>query len=283
MSKPLRVQADRIAAALPALILSAERLAAMVAPGAHGLRRAGPGEEFWQYRPASATDSARLIDWRRSARGETRFVRDREAQTAQSLALWVAGGASMRWSGAPDRPEKRDRAEVLVLALAMVALRGGERVGLWSGDPPRTGRVQVERLAQALLAGGEDDHPDARALRPQRRAVLIGDFLGDPAPVTRLIAQAGAMGVRGLALQVLDPDEAVFPYTGAVLFRAPAGTLRHDTRQAEGLRADYLARLAERRALLTAACAASGWRFGTHETGAAPAVALAWLYNGLSG
>ena len=75
----LRAGAEAASAALPALMLSAERLAASLTAGAHGQRRAGTGEDFWQYRPATQGDTARSIDWRRSARSDGQFVRDREA------------------------------------------------------------------------------------------------------------------------------------------------------------------------------------------------------------
>ena len=69
----------------------------------------------------------------------------------------------------------------------------------------------------------------------------------------------------------------------AVLFRSASGALRHDTRDAGGLRAAYLVRLAERRAALTRAAATAGWHFGTHDTAAPPAQALLWLWSVLEG
>ena len=126
------------------------------------MRGSGPGEDFWQYRPASQGDSARSIDWRRSARSDAQFVRDREAQTAQAVGMWISAGQGMGYAGAPDRPAKADRAHLLALALAMVLLRGGEKVGLL-GQPARAGRVQADRLAQQIAAtvlkGGDDDAP----------------------------------------------------------------------------------------------------------------------------
>jgi hypothetical protein len=49
----------RIAAPLPALMADAQHLAATVLLGVHGRKRAGTGDEFWQYRPAEAGDSLR--------------------------------------------------------------------------------------------------------------------------------------------------------------------------------------------------------------------------------
>ena len=282
----LRRRAEAEAAALPALVLAAERLAAVVSPGAHGLRRAGPGEEFWQYRPAQPGEPARAIDWRRSARSDATFVRDRERQTPQAAVLWVSAGPGMRFTGAAARPSKRDRAMLLVLALAAALLRGGERVALL-GQPPRTGRSELSRLADGLFARAAsdetDDAPDPALLRPNQRAVLLGDFLGDPAGIERFLDHAAATGVTGLILQVLDPDELEFPFTGAILFRGAGGRLAHDTRDAAGLRAAYLQRLHARQALLTAAAARAGWQFGSASTGSAPAEALLWLATALRG
>ncbi|SNR43849.1 DUF58 domain-containing protein [Paracoccus sediminis] len=282
----LRAQAQSASAHLPALILSAERLAAMVAPGAHGLRRAGPGEDFWQYRPASQGDSARLIDWRRSARSDAEFVRDRESQTAQAVGLWISAGQGMGYAGASDRPSKRDRAHLLALALAMVLLRGGEKVGLL-GQPARAGRVQADRLAERIAAitarDGDGDAPAPDQLRPNQRLVILSDFLDDPAWVDALLARAAGMGVTGVLMQVLDPDEETFPYAGAVLFRSLSGVIRHDSRDAGGLRDAYLARLADRRDWLRRRATGAGWHFGHHTTDHPPAVALSWLYQVLAG
>ena len=282
----LRAGAEAEAGNLPALVLSAERLAAMIAPGAHGLRRAGPGEDFWQYRPATAGDTARSIDWRRSARSDAQFVRDREAQTAQAAIIWASAGQGMSYRGADRRPTKRARAQLLALALGMVLLRGGERVGL-AGQPARNGRMQGDRMAEGLAlqldADADTDQPPLDALRPNQRVVLISDFLGDPAWITDYLARATALGVRGALLQVLDPDEEVFPFDGAVLFRSVTGRISHDTRDAGGLRAAYLARLTERRDLMRQAAGSAGWHLGTHDTAAPPANALMWLFQVLGG
>jgi hypothetical protein len=106
----LRDRAETLAGPLPALLAEAEQLAATVMLGEHGRRRAGTGDEFWQYRPAHASDPARLIDWRRSGRSDAHFVREREWQAAQSVSFWVDNARAMAFSGDPARPEKGARA-----------------------------------------------------------------------------------------------------------------------------------------------------------------------------
>ena len=83
----LRQAAETEAARLPALLARADHLAATVLLGTHGRRRSGLGDDFWQYRAMRPGDSYRSIDWRRSARGDAQYVREREWQIAQSILL----------------------------------------------------------------------------------------------------------------------------------------------------------------------------------------------------
>ncbi|MDO5620418.1 MAG: DUF58 domain-containing protein [Paracoccus sp. (in: a-proteobacteria)] len=275
-----RAQAETVAASLPVLLLAAERLAASVAPGAHGQRRAGTGEDFWQYRPAQDSDPAGLIDWRRSARSDARFVREREVQRAQAVQLWVDPAAGMNWRGADRRPTKADRARLLALALGLVALRGGERVAAL-GQTPRPGRAQADALAVSLM---QDQALDAGAVQPRTRLVLFSDFFDNSMGHEKFLEAVSAAGLSGVLVQITDPDEETFPYSGAIRFEASAGASpAHLTRDAAGLRAAYLARLADHRAALHDLAARHGWRFERHDTGAEPAPALARIMQALEG
>jgi len=280
----LRPRAEALGQALPPLLASADHLAATVILGDHGRRRAGMGDEFWQYRPAHAGDSARMIDWRRSARSDAHFVREREWQAAQTVTLWVDASRAMAFTGDRARASKADRARLLALALAVLLLRGGERVGLTGqAVPPRSGRGQVLRLADALEQDGAADYgaPDATGMATHGRAVFISDFLGDLAGVEAAIGAASDKGVRGALVQVLDPAEEDFPFDGRTIFESMGGSLRHETLRAGDLRGRYLARLAERKTRLETLARASGWHYHCHHTGLAAQPALLWLYRAL--
>jgi len=279
----LREGAETLAGGLPPLLAAAEQLAATVLLGPHGRRRSGMGEEFWQYRTFQNGDEARSIDWRRSARSDTHFVREREWQAAQSVMVWIDPGRSMAFSGSTDRPEKRARAQLLALALSVLMIRGNERVGLLGADaPPRAGQAQLLRLADALTRteeGGDHADPDGRALAAHSRAVFLSDFLGDLQGVERAIGEATGRGVRGALLQVLDPVEEDFPFDGRTIFESVTGAVSFETRKAGDLRRRYLDRLAERKDQLSALATAAGWQFSTHHTGNTALSALLWLYG----
>lgn len=284
-SNALRERSERAAALLPPLLARADHLAGTVLLGEHGRRRSGLGDDFWQYRPAQPGDSKRMIDHRRSARGDQQFVREREWQIAQSVMLWVDQGASMRFSSDENRlPSKIDRARLLALAIAVLLVRGGERVGLTGTSlPPRRGNMQIMRLADTLVVDDPMDYapPEHRAMIPHARAVFISDFLGEMAEVRLALTKAADRGVRGVVLQVLDPIEEQFPFRGRSIFQSVGGTLNHETLKANELRDRYLRRLAERREELQDLCKVTGWQFSFHHTGDSAQSALLWLYRAL--
>ena len=282
----LRGRAETLGQSLPPLLAEAEMLAATVSFGEHGRRRAGLGDEFWQYRAAHPGDPARAIDWRRSARSDGHFVREREWQAAQSVTLWVDPSQSMGFSGAKERATKADRARLLALALSVLLLRGGERVGLAGLSHPRPGRSQIVRLAARLIAtpeAGDYGAPETAGMVGHGRAVFLSDFLGPLDGVEDALARAADRGVRGAILQILDPAEEEFPFDGRVIFASMGGGLSHETRQAGGLRDRYLARLAERKDRLATLGRAVGWHVSTHHTGSPAQSALLWLYRALEG
>src|SRR5271157_720018 len=180
----LRDRAEQAAAGLPPLLVAAERVAANVAQGVHGRRRVGQGETFWQFRQYAPGDAASQIDWRQSAKSQRLYVRETEWEAAQSVWLWRDASASMDYSSADylagaEWPTKRDRAELLLVALTSLLVRGGERLTLLgSGIAPMNGRIALSRVVEMI-----DRNPRADSLpafEPLPRAgqlVLIGDFL----------------------------------------------------------------------------------------------------------
>lgn len=281
----LRHRAEAHAAAYPALLAQAEHLAATVLLGDHGRRRAGMGDEFWQYRPAEHGDGVRLIDWRRSGRSDTHFVRQKEWQAAQSVMLWVDDALSMTFSGGADRPSKGHRARVLALALAVLLNKGGERFGLANrGTPPRRGEAQLQRIAGHLMApAGEADYgaPNARVLPAGSRAVFISDFLGDQAQTIATLTRAADRGVKGALVQVLDPDEEAFPYDGRTVFETMSGAQSFETLKASNLKEKYLHRLSTRKAQLKDVTRRTGWQYHVHHTDQPATAALLWLFQTL--
>lgn len=285
-SRLLRERAEREATRFPPLFAQAEHLATTVLLGEHSRRRAGMGDDFWQYRPMQPGDSRRMIDWRRSAKSDVQFVREKEWLIAQSVLVWVDQASSMRFASAPDIPQKADRARVLALAVSILLIRAGERVGMVNGVlSPRSGEPQILRLADLLSQDDTAEYgvPEARGIPPHARAVFISDFLTDIGEVTTALTKAADAGVRGVLLQVLDPSEESFPYQGRTIFQSVGGAIAHETLKAGDLRERYLERLKKRKEELGALCGVVGWRYQCHHTDASAASALLWLFRALEG
>jgi len=281
----LRQRAEDLASPLPHLLAGAEHLAQAVLLGAHGRRRVGMGDEFWQYRPARHGDAARTIDWRRSARSDAHFVREKEWQAAQSVLIWVDEAQSMQFASTPQLPQKADRAKLLALAISVLLIRGGERVALAAlGTPPRSSELQLLRIAQSFASDAKAlDYgtPVIRSLLPHSRALFVSDFMGELAPFVEEVGKAADQGVGGVIYQVLDPQEEAFPFDGRTVFESMGGTLRHETLKADDLRGRYLDRLAARKAALANLARSANWQYACHHTDTSAQAALLWLFGAL--
>ncbi len=281
----LRSRAEGLAHALPALMAEAEHLAATVMLGAHGRRRSGMGDEFWQHRAAAPGDTARQIDWRRSARSDAQFVQEKEWQAAQSVLIWVDGARSMDFASQKGLPSKGDRARLLGLAAAVLLIRGGERVALASANPhPRQGEVQLMRIASALCEETESPEygiPDLSGLASHSRALFVSDFFGDLDEIRAQLGAAADRGIKGALVQVIDPQEEAFPFDGRTIFESMGRTLAHETLKASDLRDRYLQRLAARKAALADLALRTGWQYHCHHSDHAAQSALLWIYGAL--
>src|SRR5438105_11978274 len=120
----------KLAARVPRLILEARRVASTVIHGLHGRRRAGAGENFWQYRRFTNGEPSHNVDWRRSARDDHLYVREREWEAAHTVWVWPDRSPSMVFASPLVWETKLDRALVVGFALAHVMVEGGERVGI---------------------------------------------------------------------------------------------------------------------------------------------------------
>ncbi len=287
MTNPLTQQAEALAGGLPPLLAAAELVAATVAQGSHGRRRAGPGDSFWQFRPLIAGDEGRRIDWRQTAKSSRPFIRESEWEAAQTVTLWADLGPGMAWRSSPSLPLKSERAMLLLLALAALLLRGGERVSLLGHEArPAAGHAGLARLAEAILAARGQAVPLERLKPPARfaRPVLAGDFLAPlPALHEALARVAGEGAARGVLLQVLDPAERELPYRGRVRFHAPGGGDEVLIPRVDAIRAEYQNRLAAQIAGVRALAARFGWTALLHDTSKRPESALLAVYQAMEG
>ncbi len=265
-------KSQKLAARLPRLILEARRVAATIMHGLHGRRRAGSGENFWQYRRFVSGEPSSNIDWRRSAQDDHLYVREREWEASHTIWLWLDRSVSMNFSSHLSEWSKLDRAIVVAFALSEVLVQGGERVGLPDLMRPSANRNIIEKMAQVILHDSAErtSLPPNFAPAPFSEVLLLSDLWSPVDEFRRTIDQLSAKGARGHVVQIVDPAEESLPYSGRVEFVEPEGLGSITAGRAQLWRTDYQTLIANHRAALRAAAEQVGWSFTVHRTDRGP-------------
>ncbi len=272
-----------LAASLPRLVLEARRIAANVIHGLHGRRRAGAGESFWQYRRFVSGEPAQRVGWRRSARDDHLYVREQEWEAAHTVWIWPDRSPSMAFASKEARDSKLERALIVAFALAELLVEGGERVGIPGLVSPTASRSIIDKMAQAML------HDDAARLSlppsfvpsPLSEIVLLSDFWSPIEEIRSMLAGLSASGAHGALVQVVDPAEETFPYSGRIEFVEPEGFGVITAGRAERWADDYVARVALHRDQIREETNKLDWLFTTHTTSRSAAELLLFLHAGM--
>jgi uncharacterized protein (DUF58 family) len=206
---------------LRALDISIARRVDGLLAGDHRSALLGFGSELAQIRPYVTGDDVRLIDWNVTARTNEPHVRVQLADRV--LVTWLALDTSASMGFGTGERRKADVAEGVAVAVAHIATRRGNRLGVVTfGDDepqalvPRAGRVGLLGVLLALRreppheGGGTTSLGEALqrvgALARQRSlVVVVSDFRGPLDWRRPLLDVAGRHEV--LAVEIRDPRE----------------------------------------------------------------------------
>lgn len=276
------------AALIPELVVEAHRISNTVIAGWHGRRKRGIGEHFWQYRPHTEGETLARIDWRRSARGDETYVRDLEWEAAHTVWIWCDQSPSMLYRSNAARISKEQRAMVIAFSLAELLSRGGERVGYPGLLRPAMARNGAERLASALMSQSsgtmnDDGMPSLEMVQKYSDLVVVSDFLQPQDDVDALMEAIAARGARAHLIQVVDPAEETFPYSGRTEFVDPETGAKLTAGRAQEWAQDYRNLMAARRQSFAEKCGKRGWSFTVSHTDALASEALLGVYAHMSG
>ncbi len=189
--------------------------------GAHRSRSTGRGVEYADVRPFTSGDSLRDINWRASARSDELWVSQRHPERSTDAVLlldtFIESGHDLRAS--------LGLAIEAAIGLAESHLTVSDRVGLielggilrWV--TPGTGRHQLQRLADALLAtrlyeNASDRYVLAvppRALPPRSFIVALSPLLDD-----RFIDALGVLRASGHDVSVIECPPFIDPVAGSL-------------------------------------------------------------------
>lgn len=261
------VRARQRAALAPELLVEARRVAASVISGWHGRRKRGIGENFWQFRPYVEGETMSRIDWRRSARDDHVYVRDLEWEAAHTVWLWADPSPSMLYKSQGALVSKQSRALVLILAFAELLSRSGERIA-WPGlADPFAARNGAERLAAHLAhAPSLASKPDLTVIRRFSDLIIASDFLDPLEDTMGWLDVLARHGVRAHLIEVADPAEESFPYSGRTEFSDPETGERLTAGRAELLADEYRNLYGARRQELAGWASRLGWSYTVNHT-----------------
>jgi uncharacterized protein (DUF58 family) len=264
---------------LAPLRLTAEGVAEGVFAGTHRSHRRGSGVEFGGHRDYVPGDDLRWLDRRAMMRHDRLLVRQFETETDRALCLVVDATASMAYRTEQAMGAKLAYAAVVAAALCRIALAAGDPVALdFLGSvarpalPAMGGKEAFSRLVGALEALDVDPArpldlaalersllPVARRARRGSIVVVLSDFLDLPPGSFERVGALCTSGRIVVAVRLLDPAEAEFPFSGPLRLRGTE-TGHVTESDAASARAGYLRALAQQEAELGDALLSRGGR-----------------------
>lgn len=239
--------------------------------GLHASPFQGFSVEFSEHRRYSQGDDLKDIDWQVYARTDRFYVKKYQAETNISGYLVMDLSESMDYTY-QQKLTKFDYSVCLAAALAYMMIHQQDPVGLVTFDekirhclPPRSKRTQLGNIL-AILSKLKPTGPTeiaknlknlAAMVRHRSLIMLFSDLLTEPQPVLDTLKQLRSRGHDVILFHVLDEAEVSFPFTGTVDLREPE-TNETAIMDADGIRAEYLAAVAELCGQYRKACFTAG-------------------------
>ncbi len=189
----------------------------------------GAGMEFSQYRSYQPGDDLRQLDWKLFARSDRYYIR--EAETENSITVRFVLDASASMNHDDNGISKMQYARWLAAALAYLAHRQGDAVGLFAlrkGNvvslTPRRDAQHLQRLfyqLETLQPGGtfpgkEEAAKLLVAESGRELTVFITDLYESENEITRLAAQLKAHRNEVILFHLMAPNERTLDYGSQV-------------------------------------------------------------------
>jgi uncharacterized protein (DUF58 family) len=133
---------------------------------------------------------------------------------------------------------------------------------------PTGSRNVLDKMANAIIHDVTErgSLPPTFAPSALSEIVMVSDFWSPISDVRKSLGQLSSTGAHGHIVQVVDPAEETFPYSGRVEFIEPEGAGSVTAGRAEAWKADYEARVARHRDEIRAETDKLGWSFAIHRT-----------------
>jgi uncharacterized protein (DUF58 family) len=217
---------------LPSLPLRARYLVESFLTGRHRSPMKGTAPEFAEYRTYQPGDELRRIDWRLYGRSDRLCVKQFEDENQLRACLALDVSASLRYTSRPGLMSKLDLARTVLAAVALLARRQHDAVGLAllgdTASPADAGvmdflrpsasvahqhtvhaRLEAPPLAETVALGRA--LPRIASLLTRGGLVVVAsDFYCDLTELQTALRLFHSQRLDLLAIQVLDPMEVEF-------------------------------------------------------------------------
>lgn len=218
-----------VLAGLGDLALAARTVVDGVMFGVHPSRILGAGMEFSQFRSYQPGDDLRRVDWKLYARSDRYFVREAETETSVTVRVLLDASASM--AHRENGLAKFDYAKLVAAAIAYLANRQGDAVGLYAVNDTALTRVGPERGQQHIrrvLHTLERLEPKGvwpawpaleRAIADGAHrgiTVIVSDLHQQEDEILTAVLKTAALRQETLLLHILGRGELEWTFTGTV-------------------------------------------------------------------
>lgn len=223
--------------------------------GMHRSPFPGVSIEFADHRAYAHGDDIRYIDWKVFGRTDKYYIKRYEQETNLNCMILVDDSESMTYRSDRAVMTKRHYAASMAAALAYLALRQRDAVGLVVFDEtitrfirPSNHPAHWRHIVHGLEAEGAGRKTGVRSVlddlseRLPRRTLLIviSDLFGDAEETLLGLKRLRYQRHEAVVFNVWDPAELDFPFKGPTRFEGLEATGRLLT-QPEAMRSQYLA------------------------------------------
>lgn len=223
----------RVLDRLRGMRLPTGRVADGMLVGAHRTARSGQAVEFSEYRQYTAGDDLRQVDWKVYGRTDKFYLRRREDETTLDCEFLVDSSGSMAYASDRAESDKLIYALRVAASLAYVAVENHDRAALTTmgaAVTPRLASGSGPGHLMALASVMEGVHPEREASVAEQLAavapalgrpglvVILSDFFDDTELLVKTIRGIRQVAGAVLAIQIVDPAEAEFPFGATIEF-----------------------------------------------------------------
>ena len=234
--------------------------------GEHKSPYRGFAIEFAQHREYAPGDDVRHVDWKVEAKTERFYIKQYEQETNFVAHLLLDGSESMKYGS--GELSKLEYGKMMAACLAYLILHQRDAVSLGIFDeevqdylPRSDNRGSLFKIMDRL-AGFDHKretriasvlHGVANQIRRKGIVIVISDFFDDEQEVIEGIQHLRFNGHEVILMQVLDPHEIDFPFSGMIEFEGLENIPRIQTRPSQ-IKKSYHREFEAFRDRLRAAC-----------------------------